>query len=187
MRAQPSPTVGSSPAQMGLGAQKRSSEGWVAPPGSNSPGLPSILPPLGGLLMAAGRAQGAQPTAHATPEGDHPPQGNPPGAPQGASLLGPTQAWAPGPEGAEASKPRMLELHGPTTQPTAEVAGIPVCQGTARCDGPGPRGRAGMTGIRHRGTADGEGTSGGGGSAPPGAPPPATSASASSRKHEIIK
>src|SRR5512144_2259269 len=77
--AQPTPTVGSSPAQMGLGAQKRSSGGWVAPPGSNPPGPLDTTPPLDGPLRAAGRAQGTQPAAPAGPEGDSPSQGTPRG------------------------------------------------------------------------------------------------------------
>ncbi|HLP30965.1 MAG TPA: hypothetical protein VK150_06360, partial [Geothrix sp.] len=65
--------------------------------------------------------------------------------------VAPPHAWAPtgGPEVAEVGKPRMQGLHGHPTSPTAEGAEIPARNRTARCDGPGPRGRAGVSGIRH--------------------------------------
>ena len=169
--AQSSPTVGANPANSWLGAPMRSSGGWLAPPG-DTPLVPlPRSPTLDGPSLAAGQAQGALPTAQAAPEGAAPSQGTIPGASQSASPLGPPQPWATGPEGVGASKTRMLELYGPTPSPAAEAADTPSRHRTARCDGPGPRGRAGVRGGSIRETAAGEGTPG----APaPDAPPPAT-------------
>ena len=153
--AQSSPTVGASSAYPRLGAPMRSSGGWLAPPG-DTPLVPLPTPPTqDGPSLAAGQAQGAHPTAQAAPEGATPSQGTPLGASQSAPPLAPPQTWAISPEGMGASKSRMLELYGPPPTPTAAVADNPLRHRTARCNGPGPRGRAGVRGASFRETAAG--------------------------------